>query len=94
MGRKEKSILITLAILSSIIPPIAFYFFSHAPTLHPQEAKELLIKEPSKTVLLDVQETHGFDRMHIQGSIHIPYDVLLQGNIHNEPISRMQGKTD
>jgi rhodanese-related sulfurtransferase len=91
--RIEKTIVIFVLILASIIPPIALYIFSNVPTVSSKEARDLLLSEPSNTLLIDVQEKQEFDRIHIQNSVNIPYDHLLKHGISNDQMAMMRGKT-
>lgn len=63
MGRIEKSAFIFLIIIGSLIPPLAFYVYSKVPTVSSGEAKDLLLREPVSTLLIDVQDRQEFDRI-------------------------------
>ena len=93
MGRIEKSVLIFLMILGSAISPVAYYIFSNVPTVSSKEAKDLLLRKPIGTLLLDVQEKQEFDRIHVHESVNIPYDDLLQQSVNDDHMAMMQGKT-
>ena len=93
MGRIEKSVLIFLMIIGSVIPPVAYYIFSNVPTVSTREAKDLLLREPISTLLIDVQDRQEFDRVHVHESVNIPYDKLLQLSVNDDHLAMMRGKT-
>ena len=84
MGRIEKSVLIFLMIIASVLPPVAYDIFSNAPTVCSQQAKDLPLKEPISTLLIDVQEKQEFDRIHLNGSVNIPCLDGILGRIYTK----------
>jgi rhodanese-related sulfurtransferase len=92
MSRVEKQIVVFLVILCCIGAPIGFYIFSNVPTLTPIHAKELFEKDPKNTIVLDVQDDDAYNQMHVQPSINIFYEVVLQNGLSDNQMSIMQSK--
>jgi len=93
MTRVEKSILIILLIVASLLPPILFYFYSHIPTVSPGKAAELLKEKPKSTLLLDVRKKREFELIHVYSSLNISAEALLNKKISNDQMAVFQGKT-
>lgn len=93
MSRIEKQVIIFLVIVFSVAAPVAYFIFSDVPTITPIQAKNILVKDPANTVILDVQDKKAFENRHIQPSVNIFYDDILQQNVNDEQIATLQGKT-
>ena len=87
MTSVEKSILIILMIVACLLPPIVFYFYSSVPTMSPGKATELLKEKPTNTLLLDVRNKREFNRIHVQSSLNISADELLNQRISDDQIT-------
>jgi len=93
MSRIEKRIFIFLAITTSLIPPIGYFIFSNIPTLTPGQAQELLIKDPTNIILLDVRTKEEFERLNLQSSVNLFYKSILQKKVSDDQKAMLQGKT-
>ena len=92
MSRIEKQVVVFLVIFCSIGAPIGFYIFSHVPTVSPMQAKELLEKDPENAIILDVQDTDAYNQLHVQPSINIFYEDILENGLQDNQMNIMQSK--
>jgi rhodanese-related sulfurtransferase len=93
MSRIERAVLVILIVACSIIPPIGFYLFGNVPTVSPEKAMDLLKKDPFNTLLLDVRDKREFAGMHINPSVNIPYEDMLDNRITDDQKAMIRGKT-
>ena len=93
MPRVEKQIIAFWVILFCMAAPISFYMFSNVPTITPIQAKELLEKDSANTVILDVQDKETFEQRHIEPSLNIFYEDILQQTVDKDQMAMTQGKT-
>jgi len=92
MSRVEKKIALFFIIFCCITAPIAFYLFSHVPTLTPVQAKDLLGMDPENTIILDVQDAEAFEKRHIDMSANIFYKDILESELTRDHVSLLKDR--
>lgn len=88
-----KAIVITLGLAAGILPVVLYYFvFLRVPSVTPTEARELLAKTDSSTLLVDIRDKESFDRQHIAGAVNWPMSEIETTKSLQQLPSTLQGK--
>ena len=76
---KWKQLFLYLMIILAGILPIVIYgiLIPNVPTITPQEAMELLGKQASKVILVDIRTPEEFNDNHLNGAQNWPYSRII-----------------
>ncbi len=97
-GRLKNSstrlLVFVIVLVGGLMPLILYWFiYGQVDMVKPKEARELLLKEGNKTVLVDVRSKQEYDSAHIEGSYHWSAEEIFSLESKEQVPEKFRDKT-